>query len=75
MNDPTARPHFRLQLIPEEPGQAIRLQAFRVAHPDVVVQPGQFATWEATITAADGQTAIVRHTLRELLDRLGEVLP
>jgi hypothetical protein len=55
--------------------QAIRLQAFRLAHPDVVVQPGQFATWEAAITEADGQTAIVRHTRRELLDRLGEVLP
>jgi hypothetical protein len=42
-------------------------------------EPGRrctvFATWEATINEADGQTAIVRHTLRELLDRLGEVLP
>jgi hypothetical protein len=71
----SGRQPFRLQLVPEEPDQVIRLQRFRLAHPDVVVQPGQFATWEATVTEADGETMIVRHTMRELLDRLGEVLP
>jgi hypothetical protein len=63
------------RLVPEEPDQVIRLQRFRAAHPGVMVQPGQFATWEARITEADGETTIVRHTLRELLDKLAELLP
>jgi hypothetical protein len=59
----------------EEPDQIMRLHRFHLKHPDVLVQPGQFATWEARITEADGETTIVRYTLRELLDRLGEILP
>lgn len=36
--------------------------------------PGQFQTWEARITEPAGETIVVRHTLRELLDRLGALL-
>jgi hypothetical protein len=67
-------PPFRPQLAPDEPDQVLRLAAYRVAYPVVVIQPGQFATWEARIPEPAGETAIVRHTLRDLLDRLGELL-
>lgn len=63
-----------LRLFPGEPDQAGRLAAYRVAYPVVVIAPGQFATWEALIPEPAGQTVIVRHTLRELLNRLGELL-
>ena len=61
-------------LVPDEPDQAPRLAAFRAKHPAVTVQPGQFQTWEARVIEPDGETVVVRHTLRELLDRLGAVL-
>jgi len=69
VNGPALRP----LLVPDEPDQAARLAAFRVAYPVVTIGPGQFGTWEALVPEASGQTVIVRHTLRELLDRLGEV--
>jgi hypothetical protein len=68
------RPPYRLILVPSEPDQAPRLAAYRVAYPLVAIQPGQFATWEARIPEVNGETVTVRHTLRELLDRLGELL-
>jgi hypothetical protein len=58
----------------DEPDQAARLSAYRVAYPVVVIAPGEFRTWEALIPESAGQTVIVRHTLRGLLDRLGELL-
>ncbi len=61
-------------LVPDEPDQAPRLAAFRAEHPAVTVQPGQFQTWEARIIEPDGETVVVRHTLRELLDRTGVLL-
>jgi hypothetical protein len=63
-----------LRLVPGEPDQAARLAAYRVTYPVVVIAPGQFGTWEALIPEPAGQTVIVRHTLRELLDRLGQLL-
>jgi hypothetical protein len=63
-----------VRLVPDEPDQAPRLAAYRVAYPVVVIQPGEFKTWQALIPEADGETVIVRHTLRELLDRVGELL-
>ena len=75
-DDPArGRQRVRLQFVHDEPDQIMRLQQFRADHPDVLVQPGEFAVWEARITEPDGETTIVRHTLRELLDRLGEVVP
>ncbi len=60
--------------VPEEPAQLLWLQAFRAAHPDVIVGKGEFDTWEARIPHPAGETVTIRHTLRELLDRLAELL-
>lgn len=65
----------RLHLAPVEEDQVPRLLAFRAEHPGVLVQPGEFGTWEARIPEPAGETVVVRHTLRGLLDRLGELCP
>jgi len=36
-------------LVPDELGQVFRLQAFRAAHPEVIVGDGGFGTWQARI--------------------------
>jgi hypothetical protein len=56
----------------EEPGQVQRLQAFRVAHPEVIIGDGGFGVWQARIPEPDGERIISRYTLRELLDKVGE---
>ncbi len=65
-----------LRLVPDEPDQVVRLAAFRAAHPDVIILPGAgpFGTWEARIPEPAGETVTVRYTLRELLDKLDELL-
>jgi hypothetical protein len=57
------------------PGEAdlFRLARFRAAHPDVIIGPGGFGTWQARIPEQDGETVTTRYTLRELLDRLDEL--
>ncbi len=57
-----------------EPGQWERMVAFRAAHPGVLVGGGDFGTWQALIPEANGETILVRYSLRELLDKLDEVL-
>lgn len=74
MSDDPPRSPYRLQFVPIEQEQSARLAAYRVAYPVVVIQPGQFATWEARIPEPAGETVVVRHTLSDLLDRLGEML-
>ncbi|MGH3191690.1 MAG: hypothetical protein ACRDPY_34570 [Streptosporangiaceae bacterium] len=65
----------RLRLALGEADQVPRLAAFRAAHPGVIIGEGEFGTWEARIPeAADGETTAVRYTLRELLDKLDELL-
>jgi hypothetical protein len=49
------------------------LRDFRAAHPDVIIGPGGFGTWQARIPAPNGETVATRYTLRELLDRLDEL--
>jgi hypothetical protein len=61
-------------MVPDEPGQVLRLQEFRAAYPDVIVGQGEFGTWQARIPQPSGETVTIRYTLRELLDRLGELL-
>jgi len=51
-----------------------RLARFRAARPDVLIGGGQFGTWQALIPEPRGETFVVRHTLAELLGRLGELL-
>jgi hypothetical protein len=64
-----------LRLAADEPDQVPRLRQFRADHPDVVMQAGEFGTWQAVIPEASGETVVVRYRLDELLDRLGELLP
>ena len=71
MNDPV-RP--ALSIVPDEPDQVIRLARFRLEHPGVIVGTAEFDTWQARIPEPDGETVITRHTLRELLDKLAELL-
>lgn len=58
----------------DEPDQLLRLLQFRAAHPDVIVGKGEFGTWQARIPHPAGETVAIRHTLRELLDRLADLL-
>jgi hypothetical protein len=59
--------------MPEEWDQLVRLDRFRAAHPDMIVGASDFGTWQARIPEPNGETVVVRHTLRELLDRLDEL--
>jgi len=63
-----------LFLVPD--GDDRRLAAFRERHPPpgVEIRPGQFGTWEALAPGLIGEGVIVRHTLRELLDKMDELL-
>ena len=62
-----------LRLAREEPGQVLRLHAFRAAHPEVIIGDGGFGVWQARIPEPDGERVISRHALRELLDKLDEL--
>jgi hypothetical protein len=62
-----------LGLAPDEPDQVTRLQRYRAAHPGVIIGAGGFDTWQARIPEPAGETVTVRHTLRELLNRLDEL--
>jgi hypothetical protein len=53
--------------------QMPRLAAFRAAHPSAEIGVGEFGTWDAVIPLGDGERYAARPTLRELLDRLGEL--
>jgi hypothetical protein len=66
---------MRLELrdAPGEPDQLLLLARFRAAHPEVIVGDGGFGTVQARIPEPDGETVITRYTLRELLDKLGEL--
>jgi hypothetical protein len=60
-------------LVPDELGQVVRLQAFRAAHPKVIVGDGGFGTWQARIPEPNGEIVITRYRLIELLDKLDEL--
>jgi hypothetical protein len=62
-----------LGLVPDELDQVPRLHDFRAAHPDVIIGPGGFGTWQARIPEPNGETVASTYTLRELLDRLDEL--
>ena len=48
----------------------LRLQAFRAAHPEVIIGDFGFGVWQARIPMPQGERIISRYTLRELLDKL-----
>ena len=62
-----------LRLVREEPDQVLRLQAFRAAHPEVIIGDFGFGVWQARIPEPDGEHVISRYTLCELLDKLSEL--
>jgi hypothetical protein len=62
-----------LRLVPDELDQIVRLARFKAAHPDVIVGDGGFGTVQARIPKPDGEIVITRYSLRELLDKLGEL--
>jgi hypothetical protein len=64
-----------LRLVREEPDQVLRLQASRVAHPEVIIGDGGFGVWQARIPEPEGERIISRYTLLELLDKLDELTP
>lgn len=57
----------------DEADQVMRLTRFRAEHPDVIVGAADFGTWQGRIPEPNGETVVVRHTLRELLNRLDEL--
>jgi hypothetical protein len=62
-----------LRTIPDEPGQAARLRRFRDEHPGISVRPGT-GYWQACIPEANGETVLTRYLLRDLLDKVDDVL-
>ena len=52
----------------------LRFQAFRAAYPEVIIGDGGFGVWQARIPEPDGERIISRYTLRELLDKLDELI-
>ncbi len=64
---------YALRLVREEPGQVLRLQAFRAAYPEVIIGDGGFGVWQGRVPEPSGEQVISRYTLRELLDKLAEL--
>jgi hypothetical protein len=54
------------------PADLERLRQFRTDHPDILIGGGGFGTWQALIPEPNGETVVVRYTLRELLDKLDD---
>ncbi len=67
------RPYGLLRLVSDEFDQVLRLQAFRTAHPEVVIGDGGFGTIRARILEPNGEMVITRYRLAELLDKLDEL--
>lgn len=62
-----------LGLASDEPDQVLRLQAFRAAHPEVIIGDGGFGTLQARIPEPNGEIVITRYRLVELLDKLDDL--
>jgi hypothetical protein len=69
-----ARQDTTVPFVLDGPAELERLRQIRAEHPDVLVGGGGFGTWQAIIPEENGETVITRYTLRELLDKLGEIL-
>ena len=65
-------PRPRLRAAAGEPDQVPRLIEFRRAHPEVSIELDGF--WRAIIPAPNGETVICRYELRDVLDKLAELL-
>jgi hypothetical protein len=71
MTTPRTRP--ALARGPHELDQIPRKAAFRAAHPRVEIREGA-GYWQARIPEENGEMVITRYTLRELLDKLDQLL-
>lgn len=58
----------------DEFNQMLRLQAFRAAHPKVIIGDGGFGTTQARIPQPAGEIVITRYRLTELLDKLDDLI-
>jgi len=65
---------FPLRMAPADADQQHRLAVFRREHPDVIIGPLGFDAWQARVREPDGETTVSRHALRDLLDRLDEMV-
>lgn len=65
--------HSVLRKVPDEPDQVPRLSRFRQEHPGVVIGAG-YGWWQARIPEPSGEIVTTRFTLRDLLDKLDELL-
>jgi hypothetical protein len=64
-----------LSLVAAEPDQVPRLRAFRERYPHIVIGTlGLGGAWQARIPEERGETVLTRYLLRDLLDKVGEVL-
>jgi hypothetical protein len=69
----TRRPS--LAVVPAEREQLVRRDALEQAHPEVsTAYDHDHGFWRGVIREPAGETSTVRYSLRELLDRLGELL-
>ena len=60
---------------PADRDQMGRLAEFRAAHPDVIIGPGGFGTWQALIAAGSKEIVKTGDTLADLLDKLDIIFP
>lgn len=59
----------------EWPGQLIRLDRFRAQYPGVVIKRDDgFGYWQAWLPVSNGGTVVTRYELKDLLDKLDELL-
>jgi hypothetical protein len=64
-----------LSALAGEPDQVPRLRAFRAQYPQVVIGTlGVAGAWQARIPEHNGEIVMTRYMLRDLLDKLDEVL-
>lgn len=55
--------------------QVVRLRAFKAEHPEVIIGALSLGgAWQARIPGENGETVITRYELRDLLDKLIDVL-
>jgi hypothetical protein len=62
-----------LRPVPDEPDQVRRLNRLRDEHPGITIGAG-VGYWQAVVPATNGETVLTRYLLRDLLDKLDDVL-
>jgi hypothetical protein len=65
--------HLTLRTAPDELDQVVRLNRFRAEHQGIVIVAGE-GWWQGRVPEPKGETVITRYTLRELLDKLDDLV-